>query len=165
MVQLVNANPLVEMFRHNTWATLRLLDACAALDDAQLDATVTGTMGSIREILTHIAGAEERYAARFTGQRPAQVLEQAGFPGISALRRMIQTSGAVLGEQAATRQATELLTVQYDSKTQQLPVGILLIQAINHATEHRAQIMTILTQLGIEPPDLGSWPYFDELQK
>ncbi|MCP4140149.1 MAG: hypothetical protein GY755_07650 [Chloroflexi bacterium] len=32
----------------------------------------------------------------------------------------------------------------------------------NHAIEHRSQIMTILTQLGIQPPDLDGWTYFDE---
>jgi len=32
---------------------------------------------------------------------------------------------------------------------------------INHATEHRAQIMAILTQLGIQPPDLDGWSYFE----
>jgi uncharacterized damage-inducible protein DinB len=33
---------------------------------------------------------------------------------------------------------------------------------INHATEHRAQIMVMLTQLGIQPPELDGWAYFDE---
>ena len=32
----------------------------------------------------------------------------------------------------------------------------------NHATEHRAQIMAILTQLGVEPRDLSGWAYFEE---
>ncbi len=43
------------------------------------------------------------------------------------------------------------------------PRPILLTQVINHATEHRAQIMAILTQLGIEPPELDAWTYFDEV--
>ncbi len=159
MVQMRDQNPLVEMFRHNTWATLRLLDACATLDDAQLDATVAGTMGSIRAILTHIAGGEGRYAGIFTGQPPAQVLEQVGFPGIPALRELIQASGTALQEQAAVRQATELLTVQRRGETQQLPAGIVLIQAINHATEHRAQVATILTQQGRTPPEMDGWTF------
>ena len=36
-----------------------------------------------------------------------------------------------------------------------------LTQVINHATEHRAQIMAILTHLGIQPPELDSWGYFE----
>ncbi len=158
-MQMRDQNPLVELFRHNTWATLRLLDACATLDDAQLDATVAGTMGSIRDILTHIAGAEGRYVGIFTSRRPPQLLEEAGFPGIAALRELIQASGAALQAQAATRHAPELLTVQRRGETQQLPAGIVLIQAINHATEHRAQVATILTQQGITPPEMDGWTF------
>jgi hypothetical protein len=40
--------PLVDLFRHHLWANLRLLDSCEGLSDAQLDATVHGTFGSIR---------------------------------------------------------------------------------------------------------------------
>lgn len=160
-MEMRDPNPLVELFRHNTWATLRLLDACATLDDAQLDATVAGTMGSIRDILTHIAGAEGRYVGIFTGSRPPQMLEQAGFPGIASLRELIQASGAALQAQAATRHAPELLTVQRRGETHQLPVGIILIQTINHATEHRAQIATILTQQGITPPEMDGWTFMD----
>jgi uncharacterized damage-inducible protein DinB len=52
-----------------------------------------------------------------------------------------------------------------DGSTRDVPKAIILNQAINHATEHRAQIMTTLTQLGIQPPDLDSWTYFDEQYK
>jgi uncharacterized damage-inducible protein DinB len=45
-----------------------------------------------------------------------------------------------------------------------VPKTIILTQVINHATEHRAQVMVLLTQLGIEPPDLQGWTYFDELE-
>jgi uncharacterized damage-inducible protein DinB len=45
-----------------------------------------------------------------------------------------------------------------------VPKAVILAQAINHATEHRAQIMAILTHLGIQPPELDLWLYF-ELQE
>jgi uncharacterized damage-inducible protein DinB len=43
-----------------------------------------------------------------------------------------------------------------------VPKTILLTQVINHATEHREQIKAILTESGIQPPDLQCWAYFDE---
>ena len=43
---------LADCFRYNLWANRRLLDACARLSDAQLDApATTGTFGSVRETL------------------------------------------------------------------------------------------------------------------
>ena len=40
---------LPDFFKYNLWANLRLLDACEQLSDAQLNATTTGTFGSVRE--------------------------------------------------------------------------------------------------------------------
>ena len=52
------ASILGKMFEHNRWANLRAVEACAGLTDAQLDATVPGTYGSVRDTLMHVAGAE-----------------------------------------------------------------------------------------------------------
>jgi hypothetical protein len=46
------------------------------------------------------------------------------------------------------------------SQLRAVPKTIILTQVINHATEHREQVKTILTQSGIEPPDLQSWAYY-----
>jgi uncharacterized damage-inducible protein DinB len=39
------------------------------------------------------------------------------------------------------------------------PLGIRLAQAIHHGTDHRSQICTGLTALGIEPPDIDVWAF------
>jgi uncharacterized damage-inducible protein DinB len=36
---------------------------------------------------------------------------------------------------------------------------LLLTQSINHATEHRAHINAILTQVDVEPPSLDGWAW------
>src|SRR5512139_445311 len=62
---------LTTLFSHNLWANLRLLERCAALSSEQLDATIPGTYGSIRDTLQHIARAEQLYFSLITtGQRP-----------------------------------------------------------------------------------------------
>jgi hypothetical protein len=58
---------LPDFFKYNLWANLRLLDACAPLSEAQLDATTRGTFGSVRETLMHLFAAEEGYVRHFTG--------------------------------------------------------------------------------------------------
>ena len=42
-----------------------------------------------------------------------------------------------------------------------LPVWLLLVQAINHATEHRAQVAAILTHQGVDPPSMDGWTYHE----
>jgi uncharacterized damage-inducible protein DinB len=61
---------LPDFFKYNLWANLRLLDTCVQLSDTQLDATMIGTFGSVRETLMHLFGAEEGYAWALTGTSP-----------------------------------------------------------------------------------------------
>jgi len=39
----------------------------------------------------------------------------------------------------------------------------LMVQVLNHSTEHRTQISTIITQLGREPPAMTGWTYMREM--
>jgi uncharacterized damage-inducible protein DinB len=36
---------------------------------------------------------------------------------------------------------------------------VVIVQIINHATEHREQICSMLNALGITPPDMDGWAY------
>ena len=38
-------------------------------------------------------------------------------------------------------------------------VGVRLAQVLHHGTDHRSQICTALTSIGIEPPDVDVWSY------
>jgi len=39
------------------------------------------------------------------------------------------------------------------------PLGFRLAQVVHHGTDHRSQICTGLTSLGIEPPEIDLWGY------
>ena len=149
---------LVKMFEHNRWANLRAVEACGALTDAQLDATVPGTAGSIRETLMHIAGAEQRYVMRLSGHEPTYS-ERDGWQGTETLRQALDESGRALIGLSGRADPDEVLRGEYQGRPFVLPVATVYVQAINHATEHRSQIATILTQQGIEPPDFSGWAW------
>ena len=154
---------LIELFRHNAWANERLFDACEGLSDAQLDATVAGTFGSIRDTLAHIVGAQERIAAALAETEPVNVIrERDPFPGVAALRDADRTSGDALVELAARAETGATVTTTWRGEEYTLPVWLLLVQAINHATEHRTQVAAILTQQGIEPPGMDGWTYHED---
>lgn len=36
---------------------------------------------------------------------------------------------------------------------------VVMVQAINHATEHREQIKSMLSSLGVAPPDIDGWDF------
>jgi len=159
MVQMVNENITVELLRHNTWANLGVLDACAPLNDAQLDITVPATYGSIRDTLLHLVRSEQIYLSTLTGHAPDEPLQRDQFPGFAVLREQIPRIGAGLAQEAAQRRATDTCRRVTADGVEIVPVGILFIQTLQHSTEHRTELNMILTHLGITPPDLGGWCY------
>ena len=46
-----------------------------------------------------------------------------------------------------------------DGYERDAPIGIRLAQALHHGTDHRSQISTILTAIGVTPPRLDAWAY------
>lgn len=152
---------LPDVFKYNLWANLRLLDACAGFSDAQMDTTTKGTYGSVRDILTHLFASEEGYARHFTGTTPTPPLRELGsFAGFDELRRRAEQSGQALITIAEQGDLTQIFHL--DGGTYEAPAIVVLIQAINHAIDHRSQISTLLTQQDIEPPDLDGWSYNDD---
>jgi uncharacterized damage-inducible protein DinB len=152
-----------EFFKHNTMMNRRLLEACRALTPEQLEATATGTYGSIGATLVHIANAQVSYSSRFLGiERSAPVAEDP-FPGFGAVTERFDLGDARLEEAASKAGEDHQVQVTGDDPpgTWRMPAGLLFVQAVNHGTEHRSQIATILTSLGIEPPEMDGWTFFE----
>lgn len=152
---------LVTLFRHNLWANLGLFDACAALDEEQLAATAVGTYGSIYDTLSHLVRSEQGYLFLLTGDSPVARLSREERYDIPALRRYARLFGEGLMAVAASATPDDVAVSVEEDGSWTMPAGVVLAQVINHATEHRAQIMTILTQLGFQPPELDSWAFGD----
>jgi uncharacterized damage-inducible protein DinB len=135
------------------------------LTDEQLAASLVGTYGSIRDTLEHIVRAERSYFSRVSTGQPYRHPEDAPPLSVAEMVEWAQASGRGFVEWAARVQAADTVEINWEGTPRAVPKSILLTQAINHATEHRAQIMAILTQLGIEPPDSDGWTYFAETDK
>lgn len=159
---------LPDFFRYNLWANLSLLDTCAQLSDAQLDATMNGTFGSVRETLMHLIASEEGYARAVTGTTPTtpELKEASHWPGFDELRQRASRTSEVLIGFAGQAEQTDLDKILHlDGGTYDAPVIVVVIQAINHAIDHRSQVSTLLTQQDIEPPTLDSWAYNDAMRE
>ncbi len=152
-------SPLVELFLHNLWANQQLLRACQELTDEQLAADAVGTYGSIRDTLLHIVSGEEDYLGVLTGEPASQPIHRNPPGSVTALRERAAAIGEALVAAAARVGEEETFPRRYDGRIYSLPAPRFLVQVLTHSTEHRTHVTTILTQLGIEPPDLSGWAY------
>jgi uncharacterized damage-inducible protein DinB len=155
--------PLAQMFRYNAWANAILLDACGALGDEQLNFAIDGAYGSISKTLMHYIGSQDVYLSDLRGAaRDRSHWRRGPWPGFDAI-----SGHATESSEALVREAESLVTdsrVTFvmeldDAKT--ATKSALLVQALQHATEHREQICAALTHLGSHPPDLSGWAWAD----
>ena len=148
---------LTEIFKHNLWANLRLLDACEKLSDKQLDATFPGTYGTIRHTLVHIASAEELYMHMMLGRPRPPRREDEGFKSFEQLRDLLTTTGQEFIRLAQNNAIPE--SYQDIEANEVISGRMVVILIINHATEHRAHINSIFGNLGLEPTGIDGWAH------
>jgi uncharacterized damage-inducible protein DinB len=149
---------LLTLFRHKTWATLRLLEACQALTDDQLGQTIPGTFGSIQATLQHLVGAEEAYFFRVTGERFFERMTEDPVP-LSEMADRIRALGPrwealIEDPEAGEREVTT-------SDGWHWPASILIAQAVHHADDHRSHVLSIIGSLGFEVPGVDIGEDFD----
>jgi uncharacterized damage-inducible protein DinB len=147
---------LEDAFAHHDWATVRLIDTCAALTPEQLATVVPSTYGSILDTLRHLVSSDAFYT-RVTGGELSPVVDL-NDATLSELRDAMQVNAAGwLRVLAANPDADTVLTeVDPDDGYQRdAPMGMRLVDALYHGEEHRSQVCAALSTLGVEPPGIS----------
>ena len=155
---------LVRLFRHNRWANDEMLAACAAVGGEQLAIDVPGTYGRLDRTLIHLARAQGFYLQTLTDWQPGpedHLEYDAPFPGVDRIVEHLRLTGDRLIDVARSASAERVLEGTWNGEPYHLPEWVVLLQAAYHATEHRQQIATMLTNLGLEPPEPDLWAYWD----
>ena len=152
-----------DAFGHHVWATLRVLDACLALPPEQLETAVPGTYGSILDTARHTIGADASYLYVLSGERTSLIDEDA--MDLPELRATMEGHASAWSSVLAERTDPNAVLERHrdDGSETHAPVGIRLAQALHHGTDHRSQICTALTTLGVEPPAIDLWDYSEEI--
>ncbi|MBI4260716.1 MAG: hypothetical protein HY658_09140 [Actinobacteria bacterium] len=153
---------LGDAFAHHVWATLRLIDVCLALSPERLGTAAPGTYGSILETMRHLVGADCYYLFVTSGERTTLIDED--HMDLPELRAAMEESGVawsrLLGEELDPDAV--LVRRRDDGSETHAPLGIRLAQALHHGTDHRSQICTALTMLGVEPPAIDVWDFGEQ---
>jgi uncharacterized damage-inducible protein DinB len=155
-------SPLAEPLRHNAWATMHLLETCRSLTVEQLATAMPGTFGSILATLQHIVGAEAFYQFLVTGHWPAWRWPADQPPDLPTLEAASRESASFWEAFAAQPYDPDRRVVVHDSRASQtydVALGVIVAQVLDHGTDHRSQVATILTSLGVVPPRLDGWAY------
>lgn len=150
--------------RYHFWAFERLYDQVDRLSDGQYRQDRGMFFRSVHGTLNHILLAERIWLGRFTG-KPYEVtgldqeLEQERTQLRDAIFEQCELWEEYIG--GLTGKAIEAPLRYTNTKGQEFefPLSLLLGHVFNHATHHRGQASTALTQAGLEAPVMDL-PYF-----
>jgi uncharacterized damage-inducible protein DinB len=158
----VNRTLLGDAFGHHAWATIVLIDACLPLSEEQLATTVPGTYGSILDTMRHTVGADAGYLFTLTAGRVPQI-DEAGMD-LAELRPVMERherEWQSLIEQELDPDAT-VVRHRDDGTDSYAPLGVRIAQVLHHGTDHRSQVCTALTTIGVTPPDIDVWAFAEK---
>jgi uncharacterized damage-inducible protein DinB len=160
---------IVTMYDYNYWATRRIVGAAAQLTTAQFTAPTPLSWGSVRDVLTHVLGAEWIWRLRCQeGLAPTKLLDPAEFPNLDALlARWAAEETAMRAYVAGLTDAALNSPVTYRNTAGQPFESVLwqiLLHVVNHGTQHRAEVAHVLTSLAHSPGDIDFIVYLREVQ-
>jgi uncharacterized damage-inducible protein DinB len=152
---------LRDAYAHHVWASLRLIDSCLILSPEQLETAPDGTYGSILDTVRHFVGSDRYYLFVLTGERVPSIDED--HMTLPELRDAMEADGGYWSQLLDGDLDPTVVTVRKrdDGSETHAPVGIRLAQALHHGTDHRSQVCTALTVLGVEPPAIDVWDFAD----
>ena len=149
------------LYDFNDWADARILEACARVSPEQYAApTPFGTgRGGLRETMVHIL--DNIWQQRIT----LQELHEDALPTLAALQARWLTEQREMRAYIATlTEATLNSTIRYviPGAVRELPVWLILLDVIIHATQHRSEAAALLTSYGQSPGDYDMIMFLNE---
>jgi uncharacterized damage-inducible protein DinB len=153
-------------FAHTAWATLRVIDACQELSIEQLRTNVLGTRGPIVETLRHIVTGDAQDLFILTDDPTFDVdFEDVSLPELRVAMEGIGTGWSRFISGPIDPDAMVREVDSTDGYERTAPVAFRLAGTLEHGTDHRSQICTALTSLGIEPPAVDVMSYGAEVRR
>jgi len=150
---------LREAFRHNAWAGRELLAFCRSLTPEQLRATTQGTYGSIIDTLNHHINWDPAYLPRDRVERPEWAGDDETIDDLDVLASRVDESARLWEAYLSGDPLGADHKLLLDQGAYEVSASIPVVQALHHGNVHREQVCSIITSLGLEPPDLQPWTY------
>jgi uncharacterized damage-inducible protein DinB len=151
-------------FAHHAWATLRLIDACRELPPPDVRHVVPGTRGPIIDTLAHIVDGDTWDLDMFEG-RSLLDSREAGLD-LGALRSATERNARRWASFLSPSPDPDAMITEVDPADgfrRIAPLGMRLAAALDHGSDHRSQICTALTTLGVRPPAIDVWAFGVEI--
>jgi uncharacterized damage-inducible protein DinB len=166
-----------KMLRHMAWANAEILSQVAQLPDAALDSFIVNPEWTVSEIIHHYVRSAHFYGYRLQMRTPEEArlgeakrdvyIENEKAPVKSSdllpiIKALADADQVLLDE---SRDAEGTVYREVEGKIIERSRSTIIFQAIHHATEHRAQLVSALEAKGygsISLDEYDLWAFADK---
>jgi uncharacterized damage-inducible protein DinB len=148
-----------ELFRYNAWANRRIFAALHRLATEPYFRDLRSSHGGVHGTLCHIVWAEQLWLSRWRGTPAPGVVQGKDLATLAAAEARWE---AVEAERAAFLTGLDEPGLEQTVSVRPSTGGEyrhtfreMFRHAVDHSSYHRGQIITLLRQLGVEPPSTG----------
>jgi uncharacterized damage-inducible protein DinB len=151
---LIDVDGLRFLASYERWATERILDAAAGIDDGTWSRpNVVGERG-MGGILVHHLGAYQRWRNGLAGTGVVDRPEREPLIGLGELRARWTAEWAAMDAWLAGLSRADL-----EETDEGVPFWQCLLHLFNHGTQHRSEVAALLTAVRRSPGDLDLIDY------
>jgi uncharacterized damage-inducible protein DinB len=154
---------------YSAWASNRVFDALAPIPGEDLMRDLKSSHKSIHGTLVHMVSAERIWLARVQGAGEAPILEGTDVPALASLRTVWEQVGydmaRFLGGITDKKLQESVTARSPKGETYSHTIGQVISHVVDHSTYHRGQVITLMRQLGVVPPNTGMITFFRETSK
>ena len=148
-----------ELFAYNAWANRRCFAALELLRAEVYLRDLKSSHGGIHGTLCHIVWAEQLWLNRWLGKPNPAVPQGRDLTTLAAARarwEAIETERDAFLADLVERRLDETIAVQPSTGGEYVHTFREMFRhAVDHSTYHRGQLVTLLRQVGAEPPSTG----------
>jgi uncharacterized damage-inducible protein DinB len=147
----MNADAFRQLYDYHFAENRKLWELTSRLSSEQFTHPASYSHGSVRDQIVHLLDADDVWFSELRGVAPLDPLPAAAANDRAAIRahgdaverRMREYLGALQDDMLFTR------PIQEPEEDRHLFVWQVLIHVVNHATDHRAQLLRHLNDLGV----------------
>lgn len=141
-------NEIKIFFDYNFWAFERVWDCVMQLTDEQFSQHIDYSTGSIREHVIHLASAIHRRIQQLQGRDIPSHLSSKDFPTRESVKVKWDAIKIEVYEYLSTLTESDLGSkvqgTSHEGAMIEYPRWEIMLHMVNHATDHRSQILALL---------------------
>jgi uncharacterized damage-inducible protein DinB len=161
---MASAAVVRDLLVYMLWADRLMLKTVREVSPEDLTRNAGVSFGSLLGTMVHMLGSQRLWLSRFSGSAIERRPELADFPDLPAwIHGWADTAAGIeafLASLTAEQLAAEITWVDTEGPVHTRPLWQPVCHMVNHNTYHRGQVVSLMRQLGYEPPQTDLIRFF-----